>query len=70
MQTELLTVRDVAAALKVSPRQVWKLQAQGRLPAAVRLGRSVRWRESDVATFIAVGCDMRAFDAERERRRA
>lgn len=61
---ELLTVRDVANALKISPRQCWKLLSCGRLPAPVRLSRSVRWRASDIARFVELGCPSRdAFEA-------
>jgi excisionase family DNA binding protein len=56
VNNKLLTVRDVAAMLSVSTRQVWKLTASGKLPEPVRLGRSVRWRESDLAEFIRQGC--------------
>ncbi|MGD8452200.1 MAG: hypothetical protein PVJ57_10315 [Phycisphaerae bacterium] len=56
-------MRDVAARLGVSTRQVWKLAGSERLPLPVRLARSVRWRESDIARFIECGCDMRAFEA-------
>ena len=62
---ELMTVREVAARLKVSTRQVWKLAASGRLPGPMRLGRSVRWRADDLAAFIAAGCDMQRSGAER-----
>lgn len=65
----LLTVREVAARLGVSTRQVWKLAASGRLPAPVRLARSVRWRESDIADFIRLGCPaLDAFESEKARR--
>ncbi len=56
---ELLTVKDVAAALKISPRQCWKLLSCGRLPAPVRLSRSVRWRAADIAEFVRLGCPPR-----------
>ncbi len=62
--TELLTVREVAKTLKVSARQIWKLHSSGRLPAAVRLARSCRWREADISRFIDAGCDMREFEAQ------
>jgi excisionase family DNA binding protein len=55
---KLLRVRDVAERLAVSTRQVWKLASSGRLPAPVRLGRSVRWRASDIDRFIESGCPM------------
>ncbi len=67
MTDKLIDVKGVAERLGVSARQVWKLAAAGRLPAPVRLGRSVRWRESDIADFIRVGCDMQALDAAQQR---
>ncbi len=65
---ELLTVRDVAARLKISPRQVFKLRASGQLPEAVRLARSVRWRAEDLALWVQLGCPSREqFEAEKVR---
>ena len=62
MSSELLKVAEVAALLKVSTRQIWKLAASGRLPTPVRLGRSVRWRAADIDAFVERGCDMQTFD--------
>lgn len=59
MVKQLLTVKEVAAALKVSPRQVWKLKTMGRLPWPVRLGRSVRWRADEIEAWIEAGCPTR-----------
>jgi predicted DNA-binding transcriptional regulator AlpA len=56
----LLNVHQVAARLNISARQVWKLAAEDRLPKPVKLGRSARWRKSDIALFIAGGCSMRS----------
>ncbi len=64
MSSVLLTARDVAVALKVSVRQVWKLNSEGRICPPLRVGRSVRWREADLSRFIAAGCDMRRFRTE------
>ncbi|MBP7746436.1 MAG: AlpA family phage regulatory protein [Phycisphaerae bacterium] len=55
----LLRVQEVGHRLGVSARQCWKLLASGRLPAPVRLGRSVRWRDSDIARFVRDGCPSR-----------
>jgi excisionase family DNA binding protein len=52
----LMGVREVAARLAVSPRTAWKLAYAGKLPAPVRLGRSVRWRATDLESFIARRC--------------
>lgn len=50
---ELLRDTEVAARLKLCRRQIHKLAADGRLPAPIRLGRSIRWRLSDVLAAIA-----------------
>lgn len=56
---EMLTARELAGRLKISQRQVWKLASSGRLPEAVRIGRSVRWRESDIARWVQLACPNR-----------
>ena len=56
----LWDVREVAGKLKVSIRQIWKLCASGRMCQPLRLGRSVRWRQSDIDRFIELGCPPRA----------
>ena len=61
----LLTAGDVARRLRVSVRQIWKLTSAGRLVPPVRLGRSVRWRESDLTAFIRAGCEVAAVQAEK-----
>lgn len=64
---QLLRVQEVGKALGVSGRQVWKLLAAGRVPEPVRLARSVRWRAGDLERFMAVGCNMDRFNAERQK---
>jgi excisionase family DNA binding protein len=56
----LLTLMDVAAILRVSRRQVHRLLAAGRLPAAdVNLGvgaRGRRWIRERLLAWVAAGC--------------
>ncbi|MHC4698284.1 MAG: helix-turn-helix transcriptional regulator [Planctomycetota bacterium] len=59
MEKELWTVKDVAAALSVSPRQVWKLISSGGIVAPVRIARSVRFRRNEILRWIAAGCPAR-----------
>ena len=59
MENALLNVRDVANALKISPRQCWKLLSAGKLPSPIRLSRSVRWRAADICRFVELGCPSR-----------
>ncbi len=62
----LLTVNDVGRALRCSGRHVWALNAAGKMPAPVRVGRAVRWRRSCIAMWIELGCPDRAtFEAAR-----
>ena len=56
---ELLTVKGVAAALKISPRQCWKLLSAGKLPSPIRLSRSVRWRADQISEWCRMGCPSR-----------
>lgn len=49
MTTDLLNIKQVAAGLGCCPRMVQILVARGDLPAPLRLGRLVRWREADIA---------------------
>lgn len=52
MSTDLLKIQQVAAGLGCCPRMVQLLVARGELPAPLRLGRLVRWREEDITTWL------------------
>ena len=47
----LLTPRDAARALAISPRKLWAMTASGEIPF-VRLGRSVRYHPASLEKFI------------------
>lgn len=53
---QLLDVRAVAALLDCSPRHVYRLADAGRMPPPLRLGSLVRWRRTDMETWLAQGC--------------
>jgi len=68
---ELLTVKGVAAALKISPRQCWKLLSASKLPAPLRISRSVRWRRDDIDLWVSMGCPSRdVFEASKSAEKA
>ncbi len=50
---KLLTVNDVAKLLKLSTRSVWRLVAANAIVKPIRIGGSIRWRASDVTTWLA-----------------
>lgn len=58
--SELLTVRDVAALVKLSSRQIYKLCASARMPAPLKVGRSTRWRAAQISAWIQNGCRIEA----------
>jgi predicted DNA-binding transcriptional regulator AlpA len=62
VRDRLLNVHDLAVRFKVSARQIWKLTADRRIPRPLKLARSTRWRETDIARFIANGCSMAGED--------
>ena len=49
--TLLLTAKQAAEALAISPRKLWSLTASGEI-SVVRLGRSVRYDRADLERFI------------------
>lgn len=52
MEDEILTLDEVAAYLKAGKRTVYRLAAEGKLPA-FKLGGSWRFRRSDLDAWIA-----------------
>lgn len=49
-----MTLKEVAARLRVSTSTVRRLVAQGRFAAPLRVGSSLRWRQSDLDAFLKV----------------
>ena len=52
----LLNAQRVAAILQVAPRTVRRYAREGCIPRPVRIAGSVRWRKSDILTFIESNC--------------
>ncbi|ADG68471.1 Prophage CP4-57 regulatory [Planctopirus limnophila DSM 3776] len=52
----LATAESVASMLSISLRTLWRMRSAGKLPAPVRVGKSTRWRVSDIQEWIAAGC--------------
>ncbi len=53
---QLLTIEQVAELTQVSARTLRRLHERGKVPPAVRVGRALRWRESDIRKWIERGC--------------
>ena len=48
---EMFDLHRVAGLLGIDERTVWRRVADGTLRKPVRVGRAVRWFESDIATY-------------------
>lgn len=65
LAAELYTADDLAALLNVSKRQVWRMEADGRLPAAVRMGKLTRWPRRTVDRWLSENCPKQRRTANR-----
>jgi predicted DNA-binding transcriptional regulator AlpA len=56
----LVDAKALAAILSVSVATVWRMDAGGKLPSAVRPSPGVkRWRREEIREWIDVGCPCR-----------
>lgn len=56
----LLPASEAARLLGISKRHLHTLNCSGRLPAPIRLGRSVRWNGDELRAWIDAGCPERS----------
>jgi predicted DNA-binding transcriptional regulator AlpA len=56
-----LLIPDTAAAALcgVGRSTWWRLHAAAKTPAAIKLGRSVRWNRAELESWVAAGCPVR-----------
>ncbi len=59
-QALCLGIAEVARMLGVSERHVERMDASGKLPCPVRLGRAKRWLRADIDVWLAAGCPQRS----------
>ena len=52
----LIDVKQVAAMVGMAERTIWRLMNCGKLPMAMKIGGSRRWRKTDVLQWIDEGC--------------
>lgn len=53
LESQLLSVREVAGMLGLGISTIWRQVRQGNLPRPVRIGGSTRWRRADIEALIA-----------------
>jgi predicted DNA-binding transcriptional regulator AlpA len=57
--TEALNAVQASQLCGVSERSWHRLSSQGKTPQPIRLGRSVRWRKTELDRWLAAGCPTR-----------
>ena len=50
---QLLSVKDVSAALNISTATIWRHVKAGTLPEPIAIGRLKRWRRTDIEAIFA-----------------
>ncbi len=55
----LLNAKQVGFMLNLSRATVYRLNAEGRLPRPVHLGRATRWRREELVQWVEAGCPSR-----------
>ena len=55
----LMTARDLAACLKISTRQVHRMNRSAILPAPLRIGGCTRWPATEIAAWLRAGSPAR-----------
>ena len=48
----LVSCRELAQMLSLSPRTVWRLLSAGKIPRPIRIGGSIRWAESTILAWL------------------
>ena len=62
----LLNVADLSRCLRISTRQVHRLNRSELLPASLKIGGCTRWRAAEIADWLRCGSPCRA-DWEKQR---
>jgi len=64
MNQNLLSAKTIASILSLSKRQVFRLNSSGKIPAPVKVGGAVRWKQSHIELWINLSCpDRKNFEA-------
>lgn len=62
----LVDIRGLSRLLSRSAASLWRDDAAGRLPTALRIGSSKKWRYAEIVAWTEAGCpDRRTWEALR-----
>lgn len=52
VKNHLLTIKQIQEQIQASRVSIWRWEKEGKFPKHIKLGRSIRWRESDIQAWI------------------
>ena len=55
----LLTAKSLGQVLALSKRQIFRLNACGKIPSPIRIGGAVRWSAHEISAWLSVGAPER-----------
>jgi excisionase family DNA binding protein len=55
-ESPLVDAKEAAGLCRISESMLYKLNAEGRMPAPVRIGSLMRWRRREILDWIDSGC--------------
>ncbi|HEG43600.1 MAG TPA: DNA-binding protein [Phycisphaerales bacterium] len=65
---QLVDVKKLAEVLSVSIRQVFRLKAENKIPAPMKIGGSIRWKRSEIERWMEWDCPGReTFEAMKQK---
>ncbi len=56
----LLSADELAEVLDIGVRTLWRMDACGKLPRPVSIGRLRKWRRREIEAWVEAGCPDRA----------
>ena len=56
VEIRLIKTSELIEILNISRTKLWQMECEELIPGAVRLGKSVRWKQQDIYLWIKLGC--------------
>ncbi|MHC5001131.1 MAG: helix-turn-helix transcriptional regulator [Planctomycetota bacterium] len=53
---QLISAKQLGQLLALSKRQVFRLNACGKIPKPVKIAGAIRWSEQTISKWISMGC--------------
>lgn len=64
---QLLTAKELGLLLALSKRQIFRLNACGKIPKPLKISGAVRWRLADIIRWQDLNCpDRKEFEARQK----